>query len=413
MVADGFDKPNGLAFSPDERVLYVGDTGERTHRIEAFDVVDGHALDRAPGLRRRSIRATPTASRSTPPGRVYARPGRPACRSSTPTAHCVGEIDLPGAVNFAFGGADRTPLITADDACGPPTPNPPRRPDPCHSSAPAGHRRRRRRRRDRRRRGRPPPHAAHRVVHRRRRPLRRGRRDAPHARRPDRQLARRRRQGADRRDLRAAQPRDGGAGHRRPPRRARAARRLVPDRRHPAEGRRRGRRRDRHQRRDARRGRGDLDRRRRRGVLDHARSPRSPTRARAWPPRPSAPRPRERGVAPVVSAVDAGGELMFLVRPDAAQVASVEVTTDKARTAAIYRRPSKDFEDQASGGRPSALHLARAVPLQGGDADRVRRRGHRRVGVSGARVGRRGPASSPRSASGLRGRARRAVKAAA
>ncbi len=74
----------------------------------------------------------------------------------------------------------------------------------------------------------------------------------------------------------------------------------------------------------------------------------------------------ERGVAPVISAVDAGGALMYLVRPDTAQVASVEVTTDKARTAAIYRRPSKDFEDQASGGRPSALHLARAVPLQGG-----------------------------------------------
>ena len=73
-----------------------------------------------------------------------------------------------------------------------------------------------------------------------------------------------------------------------------------------------------------------------------------------------------RGVAPVVSAVDAGGELVFLVRPDAAQVASVQVTTDKARTAAIYRRPSKDFEDQASNGRASALHLARAVPLQGG-----------------------------------------------
>jgi uncharacterized protein GlcG (DUF336 family) len=74
----------------------------------------------------------------------------------------------------------------------------------------------------------------------------------------------------------------------------------------------------------------------------------------------------DRGVAPVVSAVDAGGALVYLHRPDSAQVASVEVTTDKARTAAIYRRPSKDFEDQASGGRPSALHLARAVPLQGG-----------------------------------------------
>ena len=91
-----------------------------------------------------------------------------------------------------------------------------------------------------------------------------------------------------------------------------------------------------------------------------------------------------RGVAPVVSAVDAGGALMFLVRPDQAQVASVEVTTDKARTAAIYRRPSKDFEDQASGGRPSALHLARAVPLQGGVPITVDGHVIGAVGVSGA-----------------------------
>src|SRR5205814_9385854 len=73
-----------------------------------------------------------------------------------------------------------------------------------------------------------------------------------------------------------------------------------------------------------------------------------------------------RGVAPVIAVVDAGGDLIYLLRPDAAQVASTNVSVDKARTAAIYRRPSKDFEDQASGGRPSALHLARAVPLQGG-----------------------------------------------
>jgi glc operon protein GlcG len=92
-----------------------------------------------------------------------------------------------------------------------------------------------------------------------------------------------------------------------------------------------------------------------------------------------------RGVAPVVSAVDAGGELVFLVRPDAAQVASVQVTTDKARTAAIYRRPSKDFEDQASGGRPSALHLARAVPLQGGMPIELEGEVIGAVGVSGAR----------------------------
>jgi glc operon protein GlcG len=91
-----------------------------------------------------------------------------------------------------------------------------------------------------------------------------------------------------------------------------------------------------------------------------------------------------RGVAPVVSVVDSGGALVYLHRPDAAQVASVDVTTDKARTAAIYRRPSKDFEDQAATGRPSALHLARAVPLQGGMPILVDGQVVGAVGVSGA-----------------------------
>jgi glc operon protein GlcG len=65
-------------------------------------------------------------------------------------------------------------------------------------------------------------------------------------------------------------------------------------------------------------------------------------------------------------------------------VASVAVATDKARTAALYRRPSKDFEDQASGVRPSALQLAGAVPLQGGMP--ISYEGHvvGAIGVSGA-----------------------------
>ncbi len=91
-----------------------------------------------------------------------------------------------------------------------------------------------------------------------------------------------------------------------------------------------------------------------------------------------------RGVAPVAAVVDAGGELVYLWRPDQAQVASVGVATDKARTAAIYRRPSKDFEDQASGGRPSALHLAGAVPLQGGMPIVVDGHVVGAIGVSGA-----------------------------
>jgi glc operon protein GlcG len=91
-----------------------------------------------------------------------------------------------------------------------------------------------------------------------------------------------------------------------------------------------------------------------------------------------------RGVSPVCAVVDAGGDLIHIWRPDNAQVASVGVATDKARTAAIYRRPSKDFEEQASSGRASALHLARAVPLQGGVP--ILRDGYvtGAVGVSGA-----------------------------
>ena len=92
----------------------------------------------------------------------------------------------------------------------------------------------------------------------------------------------------------------------------------------------------------------------------------------------------QRKVAPVITVVDAGGEPVYIWRPDAAQVASVNVATDKARTAALYRRPSKDFEDQVAGGRASALALARAVPLQGGLPLVVDGQVVGAIGVSGA-----------------------------
>ncbi len=92
----------------------------------------------------------------------------------------------------------------------------------------------------------------------------------------------------------------------------------------------------------------------------------------------------QRKVAPVITVVDAGGEPIYMWRPDAAQVASVNVATDKARTAALYRRPSKDFEDQVSRGRASALALARAVPLQGGLPLIVDGQVVGAIGVSGA-----------------------------
>ncbi len=73
-----------------------------------------------------------------------------------------------------------------------------------------------------------------------------------------------------------------------------------------------------------------------------------------------------RGVGVVTVVVDPSGNVIQLSRMDSAQVASVEVGIGKARTAAIYRRPSRVFEEQVKNGRVAALALAGATPLQGG-----------------------------------------------
>ena len=73
-----------------------------------------------------------------------------------------------------------------------------------------------------------------------------------------------------------------------------------------------------------------------------------------------------RGATVVIAVVDDGGYLLVLERLDDTQVASVDVGIAKARTAAIFRRPSKVFEDQVRDGRVAALGLPGAAPLQGG-----------------------------------------------
>jgi glc operon protein GlcG len=75
---------------------------------------------------------------------------------------------------------------------------------------------------------------------------------------------------------------------------------------------------------------------------------------------------RRRGATVVIVVVDDGGYPIVLRRLDDTQVASVEVGIGKARTAAIFRRPSKVFEDQVREGRVAALALPGATPLQGG-----------------------------------------------
>jgi gluconolactonase len=113
LVADGFDKPNGLAFSPNGRVLYVGDSGEATHRIEAFDVAgDGCLTDRRPFAV--IDRGYPDGIKVDGSGRVYSA-GPAGVNVFDPTGELVGEIDLPGAVNLVFAAPDRI-YVTADTA---------------------------------------------------------------------------------------------------------------------------------------------------------------------------------------------------------------------------------------------------------------------------------------------------------
>ena len=90
-----------------------------------------------------------------------------------------------------------------------------------------------------------------------------------------------------------------------------------------------------------------------------------------------------RGTTVVIAVVDDAGHLLVLHRLDDTQVASVEVGSAKARTAAIFRRPSKVFEDQVKNGRISALALPGAAALQGGIPIVHRGRVVGAIGVSG------------------------------
>ena len=91
----------------------------------------------------------------------------------------------------------------------------------------------------------------------------------------------------------------------------------------------------------------------------------------------------KRGATVVIAVVDDGGHLLLLERLDDTQVASVEVGIGKARTAAIFRRPSKVFEDQIKNGRVAALALPGATPLQGGVPIIVNGKVIGAIGVSG------------------------------
>jgi glc operon protein GlcG len=68
----------------------------------------------------------------------------------------------------------------------------------------------------------------------------------------------------------------------------------------------------------------------------------------------------------VVAIVDDGGWLILLERMDAAMTASVELAAGKARTAALFKKPSQALEDSINHGRYAAITARGFVEMQGG-----------------------------------------------
>ncbi len=77
---------------------------------------------------------------------------------------------------------------------------------------------------------------------------------------------------------------------------------------------------------------------------------------------------RKNNWAMAVAVVDISGDLLYFEKMDGTQNASVEIAIDRARSSAIFRRPTKFFQDAIAGGGDGLrfLGLRGAVPAEGG-----------------------------------------------
>jgi len=86
----------------------------------------------------------------------------------------------------------------------------------------------------------------------------------------------------------------------------------------------------------------------------------------------------------VIAVVDDGGNLMALERLDNTFAAGANISIGKARTAAIFKKPTKVFEDIVNKGRTTMVALNDFTPLQGGVPIEFQGMVIGAVGVSGA-----------------------------
>lgn len=93
---------------------------------------------------------------------------------------------------------------------------------------------------------------------------------------------------------------------------------------------------------------------------------------------------RAHHVGAAVAVVDAGGNLLLLERLDGTFAAGAMVSMGKARTAALFQKPTRVFEELINKGRTAMAALPDFTPLQGGVPIEVDGRIVGAVGVSGA-----------------------------
>jgi gluconolactonase len=109
IVADDFDRPNGLAFSPDERRLYIVDSGTPRH-MRAFDVAENGVLSGG------AVFAACTAGsfdgfRFDDEGRIWTS-ARDGIHCYEPDGSLIGKIHIDEPVaNVVFGGPKRNRLF--------------------------------------------------------------------------------------------------------------------------------------------------------------------------------------------------------------------------------------------------------------------------------------------------------------
>jgi gluconolactonase len=119
VVAEGINQPNGLAFSPDESLLYIVESRSVPRRILAFDVKDGKALSRRRVLIDAGPKGTPDGFRVDVDGNLWCgwgmgEAGLDGVHVFNPEGRLIGRIDLPErCANVCFGGAHRNRLFMA------------------------------------------------------------------------------------------------------------------------------------------------------------------------------------------------------------------------------------------------------------------------------------------------------------